>query len=270
MSYEHRSPTDEQKYLLGEYDTREKATESHREARGSRSNFIFTLVAVLVCVLCTGINIHAFITAGKPEVRQYYDLDKLKRPSQWIGLDRLKMPDEAPEPILIYPNLISVINRAEPSRAYGDDPVRFAQLGGLVPPDDRPLKITSEFSTIVEFRSIDYKMENCELKITSPASGTNVTLGVGENVVDIWKVQSKHQINAKLLTWKTRPARLHKVDTITMTHGMDYTYRFSCPTDTLHTFELCASGDTTHVEWVQDHKKPTPGVVMWQHASFLE
>ena len=218
----------------------------------------------------------------------------------------MKLPDEDPEPILIYPNLISVVNSAEPSRAYSDDPVRFAEIGGLVPPADRQFKVTpevclsvnvlhnvshrmSQVSTVVEFRSIDYKMEHCELTVTTPpASATNVTLGLGDNVVDIWNVKSDYPLNAKVLTWNTRPARVSKVDSITVTHGMSYTHRFSCPSDTLHAFEFSSGGDATYVDWTQDHKKPAPGrsrsgilypvssilitspsgVVMFQHASF--
>lgn len=56
----------------------------------------------------------------------------------------MQLPEHAPDPILLYPNLLQMVNSAEPSRAYADDPVRFAEIGGLVPPEDRPFKVTSE------------------------------------------------------------------------------------------------------------------------------
>lgn len=160
MPFEQHSPTEERKSLLRGVDTGEKEREVGGENLSRIHGIIaeaamsgsekawgistFNVFAVFVCLLCTGINIYAFNAAGKPQIRRYYDLGKLKRPSQFVGLDRVKLPDQAPEPILIYPNLIAVVNRAEPSRAYSDDPVRFAEIGGLVPPEDRQFKVTSE------------------------------------------------------------------------------------------------------------------------------
>jgi len=270
MSFKQHSPVEERKSLLRGFDTGEKERDILVSAK-PRGNFTFNFFAILVCLFCTGINIYAFNAAGKPQIRRYYDFGKLKRPSQFVGLDRMQLPDQAPEPILIYPNHIGMINRVEPSRAYSDDPVRWAELGGLVPPADRQFRVTSEVSTVVEFRAIDFKMEQCELTVaTPPASATNVTLGLGSNTVDIWKMAADFPLNGKVLTWNTRPARQSKVGTIVITHGMNYTHRFPCPSDTLHVFEFSAGGDATFVEWVQDHTKPIPGVVMYEHASFFE
>ncbi|TCD64208.1 hypothetical protein EIP91_004442 [Steccherinum ochraceum] len=265
MSFERRSPTEERKSLLTGFDAGEKERDLTVSDK-KRRTFTFNLFAVLVCLLCTSINIHAFRSAGKQQIRRYYDMGKLRRPSPFVGLDRVQLGDKTPEPILIYPNHLQIINKGEPSRAYSDDPARLLEIGGLVPPADRQFKVTPEISTIVEFRSVDYKMEDCELTVaTPPASATNVTLGLGNNVVDIWKIPSKFPINGKLLTWATRPNRVSKVASITMTHGMTYTHHFHCPADTLHAFEFAAGGDSTYVDWVQDHYKPTPGA---QHSSF--
>ena len=119
---------------------------------------------------------------------------------------------------------------------------------------------SSQVSSIVEFRSIDYKMENCVLTVaTPPASASNVTLGLGNNVVDIWSVAAEYPLNSKVLSWNSRPKRISKVGSVMMTHGMNFTYPFSCPSDTLATFEFSAGGEGTYVDWVQGHKSPTPG-----------
>lgn len=65
---------------------------------------------------------------------------RLRRPNQFVGLEGTT-PTRVPPPKLIYPNLLSQINEADPARAYGDDPVKFANWEGLVGPEDRPFKV---------------------------------------------------------------------------------------------------------------------------------
>ncbi|CAL1697624.1 unnamed protein product [Somion occarium] len=276
MSFD--SPTEERKSLLSPTSASDSDERLYRAPSKASGLSRFTLFSIVVCIICTGINLHAFTSSYKPRITHYQDLATLRRPNQWIGLDRVQSPPEHAPPILLYPNLLAQINSAEPTHVYKDDPVRIANLRALTPPEDRPFKVTPQFSTIAEFRSIDYKMENCEI-VVDPAhrgaaahehSNFNATLGGGENVIDVWRLAAPYSIDSRTLSWKTRPSRAEKVATFQMQYGSKWSHKFSCPTDTLHVFEFGAANDETYVEWTQDHREPTPGVVMYQSSSFTD
>ncbi|KAF4569517.1 hypothetical protein EYR40_008492 [Pleurotus pulmonarius] len=224
----------------------------------------FTAFAVVLAILCTGINIHISLTVEVPQApMRFRDLGGLKRPNQFIGLERARLPVVASDPCKIYPNLLARVNRLEPKRAYSDDPERFAAWGKMVPPEDEQFQIT-QASTFVEFRSGGYKMENCQLVVTVPVDpGAAIKLGTGQNLVDIWRVATNTPswpIDPKSLTWGTRPTRVSKIGSFTIMPGTNYTHSFSCLSDSLHVFEFAAEDEDVHVQWSQDHNNPDPAV----------
>lgn len=75
-----------------------------------------------------------------PKAMTFRDVARLRRPSPFIGLDDIG--DRPRKPLLIYPRLLSKINQADPDRAYGDDPDKFAAHEEFVPPVDRQFKVT--------------------------------------------------------------------------------------------------------------------------------
>ncbi|KAI0060423.1 hypothetical protein BV25DRAFT_961190 [Artomyces pyxidatus] len=233
-----------------------------------------TVLAVVAGVLCTCLNIFAYASTSRAQVRHFMDIVHLRRPSQFFGIDRVTRPPHESPALVIYPNMLQVINRSEPRTAYSDDPVRFAQSGTLVAPEDRLFKVTSEVSTIVEFRTVDYHMEQCEIAVFLPEHITqtleypHIQLGDAPILMDIWKLRTTYPIDPKLLTWSTRPSRVgNKVDTVAVAPGLNYTYRFQCPSDSLQVFEFSAATPTTSVEWSQDHDSPIAAVVLVQHSS---
>ena len=120
-----------------------------------------------------------------------------------------------------------------------------------------------QVSTIVEFRSVGYKMENCQLVVTVPVDpGAAIKLGTGQNLVDIWRVATNTTswlIDPKSLTWDTRPTRVSKIGSFTIMPGTNYTHSFSCLSDSLHVFEFSTGDEDVHVQWSQDHNNPDPG-----------
>jgi len=207
---------------------------------------------------------------------RYVDLGTLRRPSQFIGLDRVQNLPPVPPPTLIYPNQIVMINQADPTHVYKEDPERVKQLSPLTAPEVRTFRINRDFSSLVEFVSIDYKMERCELSLTTAHKGAalhehsnyNATFGTGKNIIDIWQVATPLPIDAGTMSYNTRPAREAKIDTIDIGYGTNFTYGFHCLPDALYAFEFSAANDGTFVEWQQDHFSPTPGVVMNQRSTF--
>ena len=220
---------------------------------------------------------------GEPKVMTFRDIGKLRRPNAFIGLNTMDASDPPIEPILLHPGLLSQINKAEPSRAYGDDPVKFAAWRGTEPPVDREFKVTAtvrilnksrcassvgnmapKVSTVAEFRAIDYGMEDCQLLLIAPAiisPNSTLHLGPGENWVNIWRLDASFPMDKKTLSWNTRPSRIRQLDKVAMAPGMNYTYQFPCPSDSLHAFEFSAADESTDVVWSQDHSGPNPGEV---------
>ncbi|KAG7098814.1 hypothetical protein E1B28_000719 [Marasmius oreades] len=237
-----------------------------RPDRKDTTNGGFTIgVAVCICLIATAINIYTFQLSRPTRVLTFRDVAKMRQPNQFIGLEKVS-PEGLGEaqPIVIYPNLLSRINRKKPTEVYGDDPVKFANWGGLVAPEDRPFQVDAEFSTIVEFYAVDYKMENCELVVRTPNSGDP-----RENVVDIWSLQHKwERLDIATLSWNTRPSRNRLIDTISLSSPPEnYTYPFHCPLNSLHSFEFSARNHETSVGWSQNLSDLSPGVFMIQYPS---
>ncbi|KAJ7077408.1 hypothetical protein B0H15DRAFT_915280 [Mycena belliarum] len=222
--------------------------------------------AIILCVISTIANIYIFNSFAKqPKILTFRNMVELRRPNQFIGLERVEMHPEA-RPILIYPSLLSQIDHAEPYRVYGDDPDKFAAWGGLVAPEDRQFKVTPQISTITEFQAIDFKMENCELTLIMPPNFHPPDTS-RRDVLDIWILQVSHRLDIGTLSWHNRPKRIRKIDSVSMANPTNYTYKFGCPLNSLHAFEFSAGNHATYLEWSQDFNNPIPAVVMIQLPS---
>lgn len=106
--------------------------------------------------------------------------------------------------------------------------------------------MTPKVSTIVQFRAIDYGMENCSLALT-PTSAEGSALADVD--LDVWTLADAPQrpgrrLNANLdvrtLTWASRPARKEHVGVLKVVGGE--TRMFTCPSGSYHTLEIaCAT-----------------------------
>ena len=106
--------------------------------------------------------------------------------------------------------------------------------------------MTFKVSTIVQFRAIDYGMENCSLALMPPsAEGA----ALADIELDVWALADAPQrpgrrLNANLdvraLTWASRPARKEHVGVLKVVGGE--TDMFTCPSGSYHTLEIaCAT-----------------------------
>ena len=101
-------------------------------------------------------------------------------------------------------------------------------------------------STIVQFRAIDYGMENCSLALTPTSAGGSALADVD---LDVWTLADAPQrpgrrLNANLdvrtLTWASRPPRKEHVGVLKVVGGE--TRMFTCPSGSYHTLEItCAT-----------------------------
>lgn len=124
---------------------------------------------------------------------------------------------------------------------------------------------------IVEFRTVDYAMESCELSLVTPhETSANFTLSGEVNILDVWQLTTQYPLDAKTLSWKTRPECTRKIVSIAVGRGTNYTHRFPCPPDSLQTFQFSAGNNWTHVEWLQDHTDAIPGIDSFQYFCYVE
>ncbi|PPQ64164.1 hypothetical protein CVT24_008799 [Panaeolus cyanescens] len=214
--------------------------------------------ALVICLLCTIANSLLFLdpTGGcGPKTSMdclltfnRKDYSSLKRPSPFIGLDKIARPEvPTPRTLINYPQQIMQIDAAQPDFVFDDDPRRYMTRNGIVSPEDRLVKVSKYISTIVEFRAIDFGMENCELKLRIPANATAREHGapLEHFFIGVYRLDTNKPLDTKALSYNTAPRRLTNVANIEVSPGkpIDYHANFHCPWDTILTFELSCFGE---------------------------
>ncbi|KAJ8093880.1 hypothetical protein PM082_009747 [Marasmius tenuissimus] len=175
----------------------------------------------------------------------------------------------------LYPEVLSPINRADPSVVYGNDPrSRFApHLFATISPEDRQVNVSDTLSTIFQFRAVDFGMEICELRVSIPqqSSDNPAALVLPSSILEFYRLDQKHQLYSDTLSYSTRPRRHYLLARLHLEYGMEWGHRFSCTMDELLIFELtCPLGahpGTCDVSWWQDRDSPSPGLFLVQHSS---
>ncbi|KAH9478941.1 hypothetical protein JR316_0009404 [Psilocybe cubensis] len=191
--------------------------------------------------------------------------NNLKRPSPFIGLEKLRRPSP-PEPrtLLNYPEVIAQIDAQYPKKVFDDDPKRYMSHTGYVSPEDRRVAISPSISTIVQFRAIDFGMEQCELKLMIPAN-TTASAG-GSFLVSIHRLDQRQPIDTKSLSFSSSPRKLTTVANVKITPGVPVTWKetFHCAWDDVLTFEIECSdevgfeSDSCSMEWWQNKEDDDP------------
>jgi hypothetical protein len=108
-----------------------------------------SLVYALGGLLCTLLNCYIFWLSDQRQththsVRTYEEMIRLRRPNQFIGLEQTSSQEWNPSPKQIHFNLLSIVNKSDPDRAYGDDFARFKAFPEAYPPTDRTFMVSSE------------------------------------------------------------------------------------------------------------------------------
>ena len=77
-------------------------------------------------------------------------LSQLRRPSPYIGLDKInRVPNTPPASIINYPHVIAQVDRLHQSRVFDDDPKRYLSRTGTVSPQTREVRATQSVSLTV-------------------------------------------------------------------------------------------------------------------------
>uniref|UniRef100_A0A8H7Y8W4 Ubiquitin 3 binding protein But2 C-terminal domain-containing protein n=1 Tax=Psilocybe cubensis TaxID=181762 RepID=A0A8H7Y8W4_PSICU len=174
----------------------------------------------------------------------------MKTNSTYIGLDRLYSNATA---FKIYPPIRNQARRffqissAYPERQLAEESPRIAGPTGFIPSARGfyQLLVSSEISTIVEFRVIDYGMENCNLSLNIPSNNaTDQVTIASEGNLEIWQIGDINtRIDRSNISWNFRPKRTRFIASTSVQYGTSKQFEsFRCVSGTHLTFELACTG----------------------------
>jgi hypothetical protein len=95
----------------------------------------------------------------------------------------------------------------------------------------------------VQFRAIDYGMENCSLALAEGSAVLDVELDVWA-LADVPRRRLNSNLDFRTLTWASRPARKEHVGVLSVVGGgvSGETRTFACPSGSYQTLEIaCAA-----------------------------
>ncbi|KZS95794.1 hypothetical protein SISNIDRAFT_408269, partial [Sistotremastrum niveocremeum HHB9708] len=161
-------------------------------------------------------------------------------------------------------------SRQDPDNVFPAGPRGHMTTFGWVGPDDRHFVLTNDISTVGQFRTRDYGVQQCTLHFYFPAEAKRpahdwadipevVTWEIRHHVdVKIWFLEAgEHLLNERTLTYNNIPARSHHLGTVTLSgNSTIMSGRFHCKTDTLYTFEFECATENCFVDSWQDEEPP--------------
>lgn len=107
----------------------------------------------------------------------------------------------------------------------------------------------------MQFRAIDFGMEDCRLVVTLPPLGAPLEDRASfamhpASRFDVFRLAAPRPLDVKGLSYHTRPKRAEKVATLqARVDGETEIHRFACPRGSLHAFEVaCAEGEECTVD----------------------
>ncbi|KAI0700813.1 hypothetical protein C8T65DRAFT_580024 [Cerioporus squamosus] len=237
------------------------------------------LATALVIVTCTDLIALAYIARMFNSVFQDKDFaSNLEYANPYIGLKELyesgKVNSSEIAPILMRPRVSAQVLVDEPDKlAPRGEHDYWHETWGMLSPNERYLHVTPNVHTIVQFRAIDFGMEDCHLVFTLPKLGVPLEDHASFSMhpssrFDVFRLVVERPINVKKLSYRTKPKVAEKVATLqARMDGDTLIHRFPCPWSSLHVFEVaCAEGTECMVDtW--SSQNTTYGVNMYQHQT---
>lgn len=126
----------------------------------------------------------------------------------------------------------------------------------------------TQVHTIIQFRAIDFGMEDCRLVLTLPALGETLEAGASLSMtpgsrIELFHLAAPRPIDVQALTYRSQPRAQGSVGSVVVDgKGGDVEfYKFPCKWSSLHAFEVqCVEGtecaldvwsshNTTYGEW---------------------
>ncbi|KAJ7484283.1 hypothetical protein FB451DRAFT_1028782 [Mycena latifolia] len=242
--------------------------EEESEDREPDSPSRLPYASLCLCLLFTLVNIAVTVVSERtspptvPAPVTHKNIHLLRRPSQYIRFNEIQRPSPPlPRQFNNYPIALAQIDAVDAGKIFEEDPRAYMSPIGTVVPEDRRV------STIAQFRTIDWGMEDCELHLSLPT--LNVSIASPPNVgVELYRLNQTYPLDLATLSYRSRPLRVAQVASIPLARGEGTLWhgRFGCPADSVLTFELslacprATAGECT-LEWWQKvgYTEPHPG-----------
>jgi hypothetical protein len=245
---------------------------------------------ITICALCTILNaIGVCLFLARPSVFASGNSQApLKRPNQFLGIERFyrAYPTLRPDkPLITFPSLLAQINIEAPRRVLPISHRSYPSTFGTVYTDQAFFAVNStvrqcfaslrkdltyhvQVNTVTQFRTREFGMEQCELRISLPLLNPSSErfenrslVGSPSNVsVDVWRLSASAVLSSRGLSGHSRPARVERL-AMGLLIGLGTNAsspRFDCPRDSLQTFEIVCSYDCEISFW-QDRADPVSG-----------
>ncbi|PCH44639.1 hypothetical protein WOLCODRAFT_139119 [Wolfiporia cocos MD-104 SS10] len=242
----------------------------------SRLVFWACVSAICSSILSLCVAGYGYLSTPANVLGQSRNIKPLRRPNPYINLDKvLKDSNETFPPIVNFPPIVLQTAASGPRRTMREDHRQQRTKYGTVYPDERHILITSETSTIVQFRNIDYAMERCVLTLSLPPSVSlpDVPIKFSDpSTVDVWFLDTTSEISPYVSsTWEYAPSRLELLSTLEFSRGgPTNSTEFRCPSNEFTTFELVCTIPGCEVDFWQDRTvTPKGGVYLTQHQSVV-
>lgn len=243
---------------------------------GFVSLFTFVCLAATLCSTVLSLILFARSTAvlSSKTIRPGLSDSGLRRPSQYIGLDKIKPAHDFP-PIINFPEIVLQVHLNDSRRIMKEDHRMLRTNTGTVYSDDRHIHVTDwvrllfllfatalltsveQVSSIIQFRHLDYAMERCSLNAVIPEYVENGSSN--GNMIDIWLLDTSVEISRQLShSWASAPKRRRRLTSLTLTSSSAVSYDFHCPSNEFTTLELsCPSfpNRPCHVDFWQDRRR---------------
>ncbi|KAI0043697.1 hypothetical protein FA95DRAFT_1681706 [Auriscalpium vulgare] len=157
---------------------------------------------LLACTLLDALAVlYLGVVISRPELVTLR-LPALKVKSPYANFDTIysngTRPTTCYAPIPNHARTMGWVSTAKPREVLRDDREYLTNVNGNVPPEGMHIWVTPQVSTVVQFRTIDYGMENCTLVVDFPHASFAATLHV-------WRLDAPARLDMRSLTYSSRP-----------------------------------------------------------------
>ncbi|KAH9926395.1 uncharacterized protein B0H18DRAFT_1005875 [Fomitopsis serialis] len=244
------------------------------------------VIACLVFVALTDIVFLAYIS--RVFTTEYLDDADLPLAYPYIGLKELydfghvEPPRFAP--LLNKPRVVTQVFRDEPERpgGRGEHQIWDVEMGQIFPPFDKHLLVNDKTRTIIQFRAMDFGMEECSLAFRFPGTqdlfeGKDLPAVSSATIqLQICPLDVPRFLDVRAVSWASRPQCAGPPTMFTAAVGAEHEVpvpRFPCAWGTYHSFEVACTDedgsgreDACAVDVWSSHNQ-TWGLYMYQHQT---
>ncbi|KAF4573463.1 hypothetical protein EYR36_007978 [Pleurotus pulmonarius] len=235
----------------------------HRNPKGRQEAYTnYWIASLAVASLICSVAILVYIHSHNALSHHGTPADRLEFVSQYIGLDRAIRDPESPpsRPILNFPLVISPINASDPDKAM-NHPRNWKSSFGMVYLQERHFTVSESVSMVLQFRTGDFRFEECALIANIPESASPSASGRA-TALEIWRLEAAEMLRAEEITWNARPRRSALFAHWDVQGGSTLeSRRFNCSWGSFHTFEFVTAASDSSVLFLQDPTEHGKGKV---------